>query len=88
MGTRIWSDLPFPCQAPTPVQSKSSSTQSPGQGCRGERIWAGGWDPVPPRVGKCVCVHTQECVPWGLHSTLKLFPYLIAAQVSAIRVIY
>lgn len=43
-----------------------------------------GWgqDSIPP----CVCVCTGERVPRGLHSTLKLFPYLIVAQVSAIRV--
>lgn len=80
----IWFDFPFPCQ----VQGRSSSIPIPGQSCRGDQIRAGGRDPVLPHVCECVCMYTQECVLWGLHSTLKLFPYLIMAQVSAIRVIH
>lgn len=73
---------------PEVPQCRGAARGSPGphprpQGCPRERLRAGG---LPQCVCKYMCVHAQECVLRGLSSMLKPFPYLIVAQVSAIRV--
>lgn len=73
---------------PEVPQCRGAARGSPGphprpQGCPRERLRAGG---LPQCVCEYMCVHAQECVLRGLCSVLKPFPYLIVAQVSAIRV--